>query len=108
MLKKYAAYPNIPEMIVTENGAAFPDKVVDGAVHDENRLQYLQNHLQEVLRAKREGVNVNGYFVWTFMDNFEWAEGHHPRFGLVHVDFKTQKRIIKDSGYWYRNFLQSA
>jgi beta-glucosidase len=59
-----------------------------------------------VLRAKKEGVNVNGYFVWTFTDNFEWAEGYHPRFGLVHIDFATQKRTIKNSGYWYSNFLK--
>ncbi len=108
VLKKFAAYPNIPEIIVTENGAAFPDKVENGAIHDEKRVSYLQNHLAEILRAKQEGVPVNGYFVWTLLDNFEWAEGYHPRFGLVHVDFKTQKRIIKDSGNWYRDFLQSA
>ncbi len=108
VLKKYAAYPNMPEILVTENGAAFPDEVTNGAIHDEQRTQYLQSHLEQVLRAKREGVNVNGYFVWTFLDNFEWAEGYHPRFGLVHVDFKTQKRTIKDSGHWYRRFLQPA
>jgi beta-glucosidase len=108
VLKKYAAYPNMPEILVTENGSAFPDTVENGAVHDAQRRDYLEAHLAEVLRAKREGVNVKGYFVWTFLDNFEWAEGYHPRFGLVHVDFKTQKRIIKDSGNWYRHFLQSA
>lgn len=108
VLKKYATYPNMPEILVTENGAAFPDAVENGAVHDDQRKQYLQTHLEEVLRAQREGVNVKGYFVWTFLDNFEWAEGYHPRFGLVHVDFKTQKRIIKDSGNWYRQFLHSA
>jgi beta-glucosidase len=59
-----------------------------------------------VLRAKQEGVPVEGYFVWTFTDNFEWAMGYHPRFGLVYVDFATQQRIIKSSGYWYKDFLK--
>lgn len=108
VFKKFAAYPNMPQILVTENGAAFPDKVENGAIHDEKRMHYLQNHLAEILRAKQEGVNVNGYFVWTLLDNFEWAEGYHPRFGLVHVDFKTQNRIIKDLGNWYRNFLKNA
>jgi beta-glucosidase len=58
-----------------------------------------------VLRAKQEGVNVNGYFCWTLLDNFEWAEGYHPRFGLVHIDFETQKRTMKDSGLWFKEFL---
>jgi beta-glucosidase len=57
-------------------------------------------------RAKDDGVDVRGYFVWTFLDNFEWAEGYDPRFGLVHVDFETQRRIIKDSGKWYADFLR--
>lgn len=106
MLKKYAAYGNIKEIIVTENGAAFHDSVISNTVMDEQRVKYLQQHLGEVLKAKREGVNISGYFVWTFMDNFEWSEGYHPRFGLVHVDFKTQKRIIKSSGKWYSQFLK--
>jgi beta-glucosidase len=107
MLKKYAGYPGIREMIITENGAAFPDEVKSGAVHDEQRIRYLQDYLAQVLIAKQEGVPVTGYFVWSFTDNFEWAEGYRPRFGLVHVDFKTQRRTVKDSGYWYRDFLRA-
>lgn len=95
----------IKEILVTENGAAFPDAVENGAVHDKKRTRFIQDYLGQVLRAKQDGVNVNGYFIWTFMDNFEWAEGYHPRFGLVHVDFETQERIIKDSGKWYKSFL---
>jgi len=106
ILKKYDNYPQIKKLIVTENGSAFPDKLIDGKVVDPERTHYLNNHIEQVLRAKNEGVKVNGYFVWTFTDNFEWAEGYVPRFGLVYVDFKTQKRIIKQSGYWYKQFLQ--
>jgi beta-glucosidase len=105
-LKRLDAYPQIKEILVTENGAAFFDEAIDGAVNDMERKQYLQDHIAQVLRAKNEGVNVNGYFVWTLMDNFEWAEGFTPRFGLVHVDFNTQQRIIKNSGKWYGEFLQ--
>ncbi|HFK5564804.1 TPA: GH1 family beta-glucosidase [Elizabethkingia anophelis] len=106
ILKKFQAYENIPPLIITENGAAFSDTLQNNVVHDPKRLQYIQNILQQVLRAKQEGVNVNGYFVWTFLDNFEWAEGYHPRFGLVYVDFQTQHRIVKSSGHWYADFIK--
>ncbi|MHC6201329.1 GH1 family beta-glucosidase [Elizabethkingia miricola] len=106
ILKKFQAYENIPPLIITENGAAFPDALQNNQVHDPKRLQYIQNILQQVLRAKQEGVDVNGYFVWTFLDNFEWAEGYHPRFGLVHVDFQTQQRTVKASGHWYAGFIK--
>lgn len=76
------------------------------AVHDMERINYLQKYMEQVLRAKKEGLKIDGYFVWSLTDNFEWAEGYRPRFGLVSVDFKTQQRIIKDSGYWYRDFLK--
>ncbi|MCT4118797.1 GH1 family beta-glucosidase [Elizabethkingia anophelis] len=106
ILKKFQAYENIPPLIITENGAAFSDTLQNNVVHDPKRLQYIQNILQQVLRAKQEGVNVNGYFVWTFLDNFEWAEGYHPRFGLVYVDFQTQQRTVKSSGHWYADFIK--
>ncbi|TYP95748.1 beta-glucosidase [Sphingobacterium allocomposti] len=106
MLKKFGAYPNMPPLIVTENGAAFPDQVVDGEVDDPQRLHFIQQALGQVLRAQQEGVPVKGYFVWTFLDNFEWAEGYYPRFGLVYVDFNTQQRIVKSSGRWYADFLK--
>jgi beta-glucosidase len=106
ILKKYSAYKNLPELIITENGAAFYDEVKNGKVHDTRRIDYLKNNIAQLLRAKKEGVNVTGYFVWTFLDNFEWAEGYYPRFGLVYVDFATQKRIVKSSGYWYADFLR--
>ena len=106
-LKKFSLYPNIREIIITENGAAFHDKIENGEVNDVQRKQYLQQYLYQVLKAKNEGVNVTGYFVWSFTDNFEWAEGYYPRFGLVYVDFATQRRIIKLSGRWYSRFLSN-
>lgn len=106
VIRKYSAYAGIPPIYITENGAAFADEVTAGHVHDALRQQYLEAHLAQVLRAKQEGLNVHGYFVWTLTDNFEWAEGYHPRFGLVHVDFETQQRVIKDSGKWYANFIR--
>jgi beta-glucosidase len=106
MLHKFNNYKNLKELIVTENGAAFHDTIIDGQINDEKRKDYLQQHINQVLRAKQEGVNVNGYFAWSFTDNFEWAEGYQPRFGLVFIDYKTQKRTIKSSGYWYSKLLQ--
>ncbi len=106
ILKKFGAYEKIPKIIITENGAAFPDQVIQGAVQDSQRTQYLQDHLVQVLKAKQEGVNVEGYFVWSLTDNFEWAEGYHARFGLIYVDYATQQRIVKQSGLWLRDFLK--
>ncbi|MCC3156501.1 beta-glucosidase [Hymenobacter sp. 15J16-1T3B] len=110
MLRQFSAYPNAPRLIVTENGAAFPDEAPtpDGRVPDPARQAYLQACIGQVLRARREGVPVDGYFAWSFTDNFEWAEGYAPRFGLVHVDYATQRRTVKDSGRWYRDLLAGA
>lgn len=105
IIRQFGGYPNVKEIIVTENGAAFPDVVEGERVHDQARIDFFKSYLEQVLRAKREGVNVTGYFVWTFLDNFEWAEGYDPRFGLVYTDYSTQKRIIKDSGLWFKEFL---
>jgi beta-glucosidase len=108
MLHQFNQYYNIPQLIVTENGAAFPDVLIHNEVCDEARRLYLQQHIEQVLKAKSEGVNINGYFVWSFTDNFEWAEGYKPRFGLVYIDYKTQKRVVKSSGYWYSNFVRQV
>ncbi len=107
VLKRFAAYDHSRKIIITENGAAFKDVLINGSVHDEDRQQYFENHLKYVLKAKEEGVNIGGYFAWTLTDNFEWSEGYQARFGLIYVDFKTQHRVIKDSGHWWRAFLQS-
>ncbi len=107
VIEQFSQYPAVPPIYITENGAAFPDRIHNRAVDDEQRRQYLQDHMAQVLRAKRNGLNVNGYFVWTLTDNFEWAEGYHARFGLVHVDFETQRRTVKKSGRWYASFLSA-
>lgn len=92
----------VPALFVTENGAAFEDKVTpEGKIHDERRLNYLREHLLQAHRAIQEGVPLKGYFVWSLLDNFEWGYGYTKRFGLVYVDYSTQRRIIKDSGWWY-------
>jgi beta-glucosidase len=95
-------------MVVTESGAAFNDDWDgDGTVHDQQRIDFLRGHIQTVAQVIRQGVPIKGYFVWSFLDNFEWAEGYRKRFGLVYVDYPTQRRIIKDSGRWYASFLAS-
>lgn len=105
ILKKFNEYKGIRKIIITENGAAFPDTVTNGKVHDIKRTHYIQDHLEQILKAKNDGFNVDGYFVWSLTDNFEWAEGYNARFGLIHVDFETQKRTIKNSGLWFKDFL---
>lgn len=105
MLHKFSAYKSFNQIIVTENGAAFPDSLKNGRINDQKRQQFIEQSIRHVLRSKQEGVKVKGYFIWTFIDNFEWAEGYKPRFGLIYNDFQSQKRIIKDSGYWFGQFL---
>jgi beta-glucosidase len=94
-------------MIVTESGASFDDRW-DGNnhVHDQQRIDYLQRHIQTIAQVIHQGIPIKGYIVWSFLDNFEWAEGYRQRFGLVYVDYPTQRRIIKDSGHWYANFIR--
>jgi len=96
-------------LIITENGMAAREWVcLDGAVHDAMRIDFLRRHLCALRRAIVEGIPVTGYFHWSIMDNFEWARGYRERFGLIHVDFATQKRILKDSAHWYRKIIASS
>jgi beta-glucosidase len=98
-------YGPIP-MMVTENGAAYPDVVeADGSIHDFKRTEYLKSHIGAVADALDHGVDMVGYFVWSLLDNFEWARGYSKRFGIVRVDYDTLQRTIKDSGRWYQEFL---
>ena len=97
-----------PPVYVTENGAAYPEPDrADGPIDDRDRISYLQRHLQEVHRAIEDGVDVRGYFVWSLLDNFEWAEGYEKRFGIVHVDFETQRRTPKRSYQWLREVIRA-
>ncbi len=91
---------------ITENGIACSDVVsLDGKVHDSNRIDFLDRYLSSLQKAADEGVDIRGYFLWSFMDNFEWERGYHGRFGIVYVDFESLERIPKDSAYWYRDTI---
>ena len=105
LLRLHRDYP-VPPMYVKENGAAFKDVLVDGQVHDEQRTRYIAGHIAAVSDALRHGVRMEGYMVWSLLDNFEWASGYEKRFGIVHVDYPSQRRTPKDSALWYRDFLQ--
>jgi beta-glucosidase len=96
----------MPELMVTENGVPVPDIVeTDGQIHDERRIRYLHDHLFQVHRAIEAGVDIKGYYVWSFADNFEWNLGYGPRFGLIHVDYESLQRRVKDSGKWVANVI---
>ena len=95
-------------IIITENGMASHDWVcVDGKVHDSYRIDYLTRYLRGYRRAAEEGVPLIGYLQWSLMDNYEWSQGYTQRFGMIYVDYPTQKRTIKDSGYWYKNIIET-
>jgi beta-glucosidase len=104
LVRVHRDVPGVP-LVITENGAAFDDVVTDGAVHDADRISYLRGHIGAVLDAVGQGVDVRGYYAWSFMDNFEWAWGYTKRFGIVRVDYDTQERIVKDSARWYSRVI---
>ncbi|MCH7231842.1 GH1 family beta-glucosidase [Glycomyces sp. L485] len=103
----HANYPDVT-LAVTENGAAFPDKLVEDQVADSERLDYVREHLGACADAVEAGVPLIGYFAWSLADNFEWAWGYTKRFGLVYVDFETGQRVVKDSGKWYCDLVRTA
>ncbi len=104
LLRLHREHPGL-ELLVTENGAAYPDVVVGGRVHDVERVRYLRDHLAAVLDAVEAGAPVTGYYLWSFLDNFEWGYGFSKRFGIVHVDYATQERTVKDSALWYSSVV---
>jgi len=105
VLKKINQYnTNIP-LIITESGIALYDKMELNKVNDQKRIEYYKAHLKQALKAKNEGIDLRGFFAWSLLDNFEWAEGYHPRFGLIHVDFHTKVRTPKNSANWFKDFL---
>lgn len=95
----------IPPVYITENGGAFPDPLTTTGVHDHDRVQYIDQHIAALADAMEQGVTVHGYMVWSLLDNFEWSSGYAKRFGIIHVDYDTQRRTYKDSAHWYRHFL---
>ncbi len=101
-------YPGLPPLFITENGMANADTLHDGRVADAARIDYVRRHLEALAEAKALGVDVRGYFYWSLMDNYEWDSGYAKRFGLVHVDYATQQRTLKDSAHWYRQVIQAA
>jgi len=102
-------YPSLPPLYVTENGSAYDDELADdGAVHDTERVAYLEAHLDAVAGAIEDGADVRGYFAWSLLDNFEWAWGYAKRFGIVRVDYETQERIVKDSGLAFARIARVA
>jgi beta-glucosidase len=100
-------YPGMP-LVITENGAAYPDRIAaDGSIHDIDRVAYLREHLVAIRRALDAGVDVRGYYVWSLLDNFEWAWGYSKRFGIVYVDYETLERVPKDSALWFRDVIEN-
>ena len=96
-----------PQILITENGCALNDTVApEGAVHDPRRIEFLRTHLVASEEAIDRGADVRGYFAWSLLDNFEWAEGYGPRFGITYVDYRTQRRIPKDSARWYADVIR--
>jgi beta-glucosidase len=105
VVKSFSAYAGVKKIIITENGASFDDALLNGVVADFHRQTYLEKHLEKLLEASHDYPKLIGYFVWSATDNFEWTEGYSQRFGLIYINFKTQERWVKNSGYWYRQFL---
>jgi beta-glucosidase len=105
LLRLREEYGDIP-VYITENGAAYDgEEVVDGVVEDRERVAYLRDHLAALVRAVEDGVDVQRYYAWSLLDNFEWEHGYSKRFGIVHVDYDTQRRTPKRSALWYRDYI---
>lgn len=107
LVRLHNDYPNLPPVYITENGCAYDDPIINGTCDDQRRVEYIDLHLRAVKDAIDEGVDVRGFFYWSFMDNFEWALGYEKRFGLVHVDFATLERTPRESASWYREVIRS-
>lgn len=105
LLRLQRDYP-VPPLYVTENGGAFKDTLIDGRIRDSERTDYIARHIDALSDAIRQGVRMQGYMVWSLLDNFEWASGYEKRFGIVHVDYASQIRTPKDSALWYAAFMQ--
>ena len=108
LLKRLHVDYNVQDIIITENGCSYSDGPDESkTVNDTKRIEYHKSHVEQIQIAVNDGIPCTGYFAWSFMDNFEWAEGYSQRFGLIWVDFETLERIPKESYYWYQNFIKS-
>ena len=105
-IQKY--YPEVREIYISENGMGYKDDFVDGKIDDTPRIDYVTKHLEALLKAIDEGVNVRGYYIWSLMDVLSWSNGYNKRYGLFYVDYETQKRYPKKSAYWYRDMAESG
>jgi beta-glucosidase len=107
ILRVRKEYTTLP-IYITENGAAFNDRVTrEGKIHDNKRIDYLKKHLSKVADLNRKGADIRGYFLWSLIDNFEWGHGYSKRFGIIYINYETQKRILKDSAMWYKDLIQT-
>ena len=98
----------LPPLVVTENGCSLADEIgPDGCVDDPLRIEFLAGHLNVLAEARRAGIRIDGYFIWSFLDHFEWDLGYTRRWGIVFVDFPTQRRTLKTSGHWYRRLIEA-
>lgn len=100
-------YPNYKKLYITENGMGYKDDFVDGTIDDQPRIEYIKGHLEAIAQTIEEGANVQGYFLWSLMDVFSWANGYNKRYGLFYVDFDTQQRYPKKSAYWYKQLSET-
>ena len=101
-------YMGLPPIYLMENGMANADELADGRVHDTQRIDYMRRHIEAIARAREAGVDIRGFFYWSLLDNYEWDSGYDKRFGLVHVDYDTQRRTLKDSALWYRDAMAAV
>lgn len=107
MLKKFSNYKGVNAIYITESGICLDDEIIKGKIKDRERIKYIKNTLKTTQKALNKGFKIRGFFHWTLIDNFEWADGYRPRFGLIYNDFKTQKRTFKQSALWLQSFLKS-
>jgi beta-glucosidase len=106
MLEKYSAYENVKQIYITESGQCFDEEIINGEIDDQNRIKYFKKTFKICKKAIKKGIKLKGYFIWTLVDNFEWADGIKPRFGIIYNDFISQKRTLKKSAYWLQSFLK--
>jgi beta-glucosidase len=107
VLKKFNQYKGIKDIIITESGVCLDDRLVNGRINDPDRIEYFKKSLAYILKAQQDGIPVKGFFVWTLADNFEWNQGFKQRFGLIYINYENLDRTIKDSGLWFRDFLNA-